>query len=71
MHHQAQGCVFTSYEQVKQIFQTTTTKTGLKVFVRINPKIYQTGLKVKKQDIDENRILTHPDLPQFNYTILP
>lgn len=71
MHRQAQGCIFHSYEQVKQIFEATTTKTGLKTFVRINPKIYQKGLKVDKNEIDSNRILRHEKLPQFNYTILP
>lgn len=71
MHLQASGCVFHSHSQVKRIFETTTTKTGLKVFVRINPKIYKTGLKVARSEIDEKRILRHPQLPQFNYTIIP
>ncbi len=71
IHRRAEGCIFTSHEQVKQIFETTTTKTGLKVFVRINPIIYQKGLKIKKEEIDDQRILKHPELPQFNYTILP
>ena len=71
MHSQANGCVFYSYEQVKDIFQATSTKTGLKVFVRINPKIYQIKLGIKKKDVDQKRILHHSELPQFNYTILP
>jgi len=71
IHRRAQGAIFTSYEQVKQIFESTTTKTGLKVFVRINHKAYQKGLKVKKDEIDQKRILKHPELPKFNYTILP
>jgi len=70
VHRQAEGCILTSYEQVKQIFEGTTTTTGLKVFVRINPKFYQKGLKVTKDQVDQKRILTHPELPQFNYTIL-
>lgn len=71
LHRQAAGCVFYSYDQVKQIFEATTTQTGLKTFVRINPKIYHKGLKIKKEQIDTERILRHPKLPQFNYTILP
>lgn len=71
MHLQARGCVFHSHQQVKDIFQTTSTKTGLKVFVRINPKIYQIKLGIKKKHVDQKRILVHPELPQFNYTILP
>lgn len=71
MHRRAQGVIFSSYEQVKQIFEATTTKTGLKIFVRINPKFYQKGLKIKRNEIDANRLLKHPELPQFNYTVLP
>ena len=71
MHRQAEGCVFLSYEQVRQIFEATTTKTGLKVFVKINDKQYEKGLKITKEQVDEKRILYHPELPQFNYTILP
>lgn len=71
LHRQASGCVFLSYQQVKEIFQRTTTKTGLRVFVRISEKIYQKGIKTTKDQVDCQRILWHPELPQFNYTILP
>jgi len=71
MHRQASGAIFWSYQQVKQIYQRTTTKTGLKVFVRISQIQYQKGLKTTKDQIDDNRILAHPELPQFNYTVLP
>ncbi|MEM9849287.1 MAG: hypothetical protein AAF847_15485 [Bacteroidota bacterium] len=63
--------MFYSHEQVKKIFEATTTKTGLKVFVRINAKQYEKGLGIAKEQVDEKRILYHPELPQFNYTILP
>jgi len=71
LHRQAEGAVFTSYEQVSKIFGATTTTTGLKVFVRINDTQYEKGIKVTKEQIDEKRILYHPELPQFNYTIIP
>lgn len=71
IHLQARGCFFLSYEQVKEIFQRTTTKTGLKVFVRISETEYQKGIKTCKDQVDSKRILRHPELPQFNYTILP
>jgi hypothetical protein len=60
MHRQASGCIFHSYEQVKAIFQATSTETGLKVFVRINPKNYQIKLGIKKEEVDPKRILVHP-----------
>lgn len=71
MHRQADGAIFYNYEQVKQIFGETSTVTGLKVFVRINVKEYPNKLGIKKEDIDDKRILYHPELPQFNYTLLP
>lgn len=71
MHRQAEGCIFLSHEQVKQIYAGTATQTGLKVFVRINDHYYEKGLKITKNQVDEKRILYHPELPQFNYTILP
>lgn len=71
MHKQADGMIFYSYTQVKEIFETTSTITGLKVHVRINPRIYHIRLGIKKKEIDEKRILFHDQLPQFNYTILP
>lgn len=70
MHKQADGMIFHSYQQVKSIFQSTSTRTGLKVFVRINKTQYPNKLGIKKEDIDEERILYHQQLPQFNYTIL-
>lgn len=71
MHNQANGAIFYTYQQVKEIFQETSTTTGLKVFTRINDKQYPNKLKIKKDDIDQNRLLFHSELPQFNYTILP
>lgn len=71
MHRQADGSIFLGYEQVKQIFQRTTTKTGLKVFVRINKTLYQKGRKTSKSEVEQQRILKHPELPQFNYMVIP
>lgn len=71
MHHQAKGCIFTSYPQVKNIYERTSTKTGLSVVVRISYQKYEIGLGSKAKHIDYKRILTHTELAQFNYTILP
>jgi len=49
--------VFYSYQAVKQIFNDTTTKTSLKVFVRINDKMYPNKLGITKQVIDKDWIL--------------
>ena len=52
MHHQAKGCLFTSYEQVKQIYEGTHTKTGLTVMVRISHKEYKLKLGIKKEQVN-------------------
>ncbi len=70
MHHAASGSIFKNYEQVKAIYENTKTKTGLSVVVRIVDKQYPLGLKIRADDVDDKRILRHPELPQFNYTIL-
>jgi hypothetical protein len=71
MHRQAEGAIFYSHQQVMEIFKNTSTTTGLKVFVRINQEEYQNKLGIKKDEIDDKRILFHSELSQFNHTILP
>ena len=68
------GSILSSHEQVKTLFQRTKTQNvyqPLGVEVRIEDKLYQIGLKTKKEEVDWNRIYQHPDLPQFNYFIKP
>ena len=49
----------------------TNHSRGLSVHVRINPKAYLNKLPSNKEDIDEKRILRHPELPKFSYTLVP
>lgn len=60
LHQAMQGVVFTHYAIVKQVMEKTSTDTGLKVVLRINPKNYQIGKKTTKQDVDYTRIQFHP-----------
>lgn len=71
IHHAIRGNLFVDYQQVKQLFEKTSTKTGLCVVVRVNLAEYDIGLKIGEDQIPVERILKHPSLPQFNYTILP
>lgn len=57
--------------QVKELMSKTTHKKGLTVHVRVILEEYPLKLPSNKEDIDESRILRHPELPQFSYTILP
>jgi Rhodopirellula transposase DDE domain len=70
-HHAISGKLFVNYQQVKELFEKTSTKTGLSVTVRLNLVEYDIGLKIGADQVQAERILSHPDLPQFSYTILP
>jgi len=71
VHRAMSGVVFSDYNTVKKLVEQTSTKTGLTVVVRLNLKEYQKGIKVDKSQIDEKRILYHPNIPELNYRIFP
>ena len=71
MQRSIKETILTDLEQVKRLLEKTTTKTGLRVDVRINAKDYPLKQRSMAEDIDEQRILRHPELPKLSYTILP
>lgn len=66
-----QGVVFTSIELVKELMEKTHTKTGLKTFVFIIDKVYQTGRKVTEEFKKTMHIVFDEILPQWNYCAVP
>jgi hypothetical protein len=66
-----QGVVFTSIELVKELMSKATTKTGLKVYVNILDKVYETGRRVANDVKERIRVVFDEELPQWNYRILP
>lgn len=66
-----QGVIFTSLEVVKELMEKTSTKTGLKVFVHVIDKLYQTGRKVAVDFKENMRIVFDDFLPQWNYHATP
>lgn len=66
-----QGVLFTSLNVVKQLIEKTTTRTGLKVFVKIIETIYQTGRKVADNFKQTMRIVFDDFLPAWNYRAIP
>lgn len=70
VHRTIQHTILTSLSQVQQLMQNTYAK-GLSVVVRVVEKDYPLKLPSEKSHIDEKRILRHPQLPQFSYTLLP
>ncbi len=65
-----QGGPFKSIALVKQLMETTT-RTGLKVSVRILDKVYATGRKVASDFKQTMRIASDAHLPRWNYVALP
>ena len=66
-----QGVIFTSVELVKELMEKTRTKTGLKTFVHIIDKVYQTGRKYATDFKENMRIVFDDFLPHWNYCALP
>lgn len=66
-----QGVIFTSIELVKELMEKTHTTTGLKAFVHIIDKVYETGRKVAADFKETMRIVFDDFLPQWNYRAIP
>ena len=66
-----QGVVFSSLEVVTDLISKTRTETGLKVFVHVIGKIYETGRKVEETFKSKMRIVFDDLLPKWNYRAIP
>lgn len=66
-----QGMVLLTHQFVKELIETTTTKTGLKVFASIFNKVYKTGRKVVDGYKESMRIVFDSHLSRWNYTAVP
>jgi hypothetical protein len=71
VHKTIENTILTDLEQVKSLMSKTSHSKGLSVEVRVVVKEHLLKRRSKKEDIDENRILRHPDLPKLSYTLLP
>ena len=66
-----QGVVFSSVEIVKELMEKTKTSTGLKVFVKVIDKVYQTGRKVDDDFKNNMKIVFDQYLSKWNYRAVP
>jgi hypothetical protein len=66
-----QGVIFTSLDVVKHLMQKTQTSRGLKVFVHILDKLYQTGRQVADAFRRHMTIVHDAFLPKWNYRAIP
>lgn len=66
-----QGVLFTSMDVVKHLMEKTRTQKGLKVFVHVLDKVYQTGRKATEAFKQKMSIIHDEILPQWNYRAIP
>ncbi len=60
-----------SRQTVIDLISSTKTKTGLKVYARLDPKTYPTKVKVTDEQMDAVNIEGEEFHPEWNYTITP
>lgn len=58
-----------TYEMILNLIEGTKTRKGLKIKAKMDRKIYETGKKISKEDIEKINISNHKINPQWNYTI--
>jgi transposase len=60
-----------SRQTVIDLIASTTTRTGLKVYARLDPNSYPTKIKITDEQIRAVNIHTEQFHPEWNYTIAP
>ena len=65
------GRPLTTYEVIVNLIASTTTKTGLIVRAALDPREYETGIKVSDDELKDLRITRAKFHGEWNYTIKP
>ena len=65
------GQPLTNYQAVLNLIGSTRTKTGLTVKALLDPKDYETGVKIPDKEMKRLNIRYHRINPRWNYTISP
>jgi len=65
------GQPLTDYESIVRLIRGTRTQTGLVVNCTLSTRPYPTDVQITKQQMAQLDLLKHPELPEWNYTILP
>ena len=60
-----------THQTVIELIAATTTKTGLKVYARLDPGTYPDKITITDQQLASVQIERHPFHPEWNYTIKP
>ena len=60
-----------NYETVINLIGGTRTRTGLKVKAILDTNLYETGVELSAQDIEQLQLTRHKTHPDWNYTLSP
>ena len=63
------GIPLVSFETVVNLIGGTSTKAGLRIKARLDPRKYKKGVKITDEQMDRINIKPHATHPQWNYTI--
>ena len=65
------GQPLVSFETVIQLISATTTRTGLRIKARLDKRVYATGIKIAKEEMEKLNLRRHERNPQWNYSLSP
>jgi len=60
-----------NFETVVNLIGGTRTRTGLKVKAILDTNLYETGVEMSKEDMNQLRLTRHKTHPEWNYTLSP
>lgn len=66
---QWKGEPLVSYETIINLISATHTKAGLRVRARLDPRLYEAGVKISDADMKQLKLRSHKFRPEWNYTI--
>ena len=65
------GVPLETVETILNYLSTTTTRTGLTVKATLVEEVYERGIKISADDMNQLNITRNEAIPQWNYTIQP
>jgi transposase len=65
------GQPLVDYQTIVTLIGNTTTQAGLKIEARLDPYLYEKGIKISDEEMDELAWFVDEDLSAWNYAFLP
>lgn len=65
------GQALVDYETIVNLIGSTRTEEGLRVRARLDPYVYETGIKITDEEMKRLAWSADDDFPHWNYTIAP